>query len=165
MAFKIEIKTDIKGLLLKDFNKAMRIFEDEFSKLFEEGTSFLLREVMHGTPVWRGTLVGSEFKEVKGSALNLHGIVATPMSYAGMVETGLPAHTPNLDNLAQWVHAKMGLTGSHLYAVVNVIGRKISQSGINPHFMFRNAFEKGKIEIDKMVQKTEKKIIERWDKE
>jgi len=162
--FNIEVKLNLKGLLLKDFSKTMRIFSEEFGKLFEEGTAFLMKGVLRGTPVWRGVLANSVFREVKGTALNLHGTVATPLNYSGFIETGQPAHTPNFGNLAEWVRAKMGLSGSDLYAVTKVISRKIAVSGIKPNFMFKKAFETGKLELPKMVRKTEKRIINRWEK-
>lgn len=161
--FNINVKLDMKGMFLKNPTKALQIFSEEFGKLFEEGTAFLMREVLRGTPVWRGTLVNSVFREVKGTALNLHGMTATPLAYAGFIEKGEPAHTPNLDNLSEWVRAKMGLTGSNLYAVTKVISRKIATSGVKPHFMFQKAFETGKLELPKMIDKTEKRIINRWN--
>jgi len=159
----MEISIDLKkiGTLLNDHPKSIAIFEEEVGKIFEEGTSFLMREVVRGTPVYRGHLAGSVFREVKGSGLGLHGLVATPLAYASFIETGEPPHVPNFGNLAEWVRAKMGLTGSNLYAVVTVISRKMATSGVKPHFMFKRAFETGKIEIQKIINRAEKRIIER----
>lgn len=162
--FQIGAEIKLQGLFLIDPKRALLIFEEEFGKALEEGTSFLMREVIRGTPVFGGNLRGSIFREIRGKGLNLHGVVATNLSYANFIETGEPAHIPNYGNLADWIRLKLGLTGQHLYAVLQVISRQIARQGIRPRFMFKNAFEIGKMQVQGMLNRAASKIIDRWEK-
>ena len=160
---RFDVQLNITGMFLKDPKKAMGIFAEEFGKLFEEATSFCMRAVVRGTPVFRGALSEATFREVRGTGLALHGLVANPLAYAGFIETGRPAHTPDFNQLAEWVRTKMGLEGAPLYAVTRAIAQKISKSGIRPRSMFQKGFETAKMEIPKMIEKTESRIIQRWN--
>jgi len=165
--FKIEIKTNFSGLLKKDFNKTMRIFEEELRKVFEEGLAFLESKVKQGTPNWKGHLVDNIARgQIRGSGLGIYGSVFTNVVYGEFIESGFPTHAfPNFYNLADWVRSKLGLEGTDLYLVTRTIARNIANSGILGKHMFEKGWEAGKLEIPKMVEKAEKRIIERWDKE
>lgn len=161
MEFSAEVK--LHGLFLKDPERAIVIFEEEFGKFLDEGTSYLMRLVLRGMPVFKGELRGRTFREIRGRGLNMRGIVANPLAKAGFIERGKPPHVPNYANLADWVRIKLGLTGSDLYAVLTVIARNIKARGISPHWMFKNAWDKGKTQLQPMLDKTAERIKERWD--
>jgi len=162
LEFGAEIK--LQGLFLKDPERALSIFGEEFGKALDEATSFLMRQVIRGTPVHTGALRGSIFREIRGRGLDIRGIVATNLAYSSFIETGLPAHTPNYDNLAGWIRLKMGLSGKDLYAMLQVIAGNIKERGIRPHFMFKKAFDAGKMQVQKMLDKAAKRVVERWGK-
>jgi hypothetical protein len=164
---EISFQFNFKGMVLKDSNKAIRIFEEELGKLFEEGLVFLHSRVLKGTPIWQGHLSEGIFRSsIKGTGLNIHGTTFTNIVYGQFIEEGFPIHAfPNFQNLADWVKAKLNLTGKDLYLVTRVISRKIASYGIKGRFMFKKAFEEGQIELPKMVARAEKRIVERWDKE
>jgi hypothetical protein len=161
---KMEMGAELKlqGLFLRDPDKAIKIFEEEFGKALDESTSFLMRTVIRGTPVHSGALRGSVFREIRGRGLAMHGVVATNWPYAEFIETGQPAHTPNYANLADWIRLKLGLSGDHLYAVLQVIAKQIRTRGIRPHFMFKKAFEAGRMRVQGILNEAASRIIERW---
>jgi len=161
MEYTAEIK--IEGLMLKDPDKALSIFEEELGKAFQEATSFILALVKRGTPVHSGNLANSIDTEIRGSGLNLHGIVGTALPYSSFIETGRPPHIPNYANLADWVRLKLGLQGKELYAVLQVIARKISRVGVEPHWMFKRAFNLSQEGVQKILDKTAERIIKRWN--
>lgn len=156
------VDVKLKGLFLKDPPRAIKIFEEEFGKALEEGTSFLMRQVIRGTPVHTGALGDSIFREIRGRGLDLRGVVATNSQYANFIETGLPAHEPNYGNLADWIRLKLGLTGSRLYAVLQVVSRQIKAKGVRPRFMFKKAFNLGKMKVQGMLDKAARRIVDRW---
>lgn len=164
---QIEIKLDFKGMLLKDPGKAIKILEDELGKLFEEGLAFIHSRVVGGTPIWKGHLSDNIMRgNIRGSGLNIYGSVFTNVVYGEFIETGFPIHAfPNFYNLADWVKAKLNLTGTDLFLVTRVIQRKLASYGIKGYRMFQKGFEEGEKEIPRMVERTEKRITERWDKE
>lgn len=160
--FKMGVDVKLHGLFLRDPVKAVKIFEEEFGKALEEGTSYLMRQVIRGTPVHTSALKGSIFREIRGRGFNMRGVVATNSQYASFIETGLPAHTPNYGNLADWIKLKLGLSGQHLYAVLQVIVKQIKTKGVRPHFMFKKAFNLGKMKVQGMLDKAANRIVERW---
>jgi len=155
---KYEIKLNIKGLLLKYPERALMILEDEFSKGLDESLGFIMREVVRGTPIFHGQAAESVFKEIRGSGMYLHGVVASNLNRIGFLEEGIPAHTPNYANLSEWIRLKLGLTGPHLYAVLQVISKQIVKRGIKPAFMFKKAWAAGQIEVEKIMKKVEERV-------
>ena len=164
---EIEIKLNLKGMLLKDPNKAMDILEDELGKLFEEGLAFIHSRVLKATPVWQGHLSENIARgPISGSGLGIHGTVFSNIIYGNFIEEGFPIHAiPNIENLADWVKAKMGLSGSDLYMVSRAIARKIASYGIKGRFMFKKGFEEGERELPKMIERAESRIIGRWNQQ
>jgi hypothetical protein len=164
---ELSIKLNLKGMLLQNPDKAMIIFQDELGKLFEEGLVFIHGRVLKGTPHWQWHLSENIARgPIRGSGLGIYGSVFTNVIYGNFIEEGFPIHAfPNFYNLADWVKAKLGLTGPDLYAVTRVISTKIASYGIKGKFMFKKAFEEGEKELPKMIDRTEKRIIERWNQQ
>lgn len=163
VSFGLEAQVKIQGFFLENPDRALSIFEEEFSKSLETATSFLMRAVLRGAPVHTGTLRSSVFREIRGTGLSLKGIVATNLAYSRFIETGKPAHEPNYDNLANWIRMKMGLSGRHLHAVLQVVARQIRTRGVRPRRMFEKAFNLGKNTVQGMLDQTATRIIERWE--
>lgn len=161
----LELGLDVKlqGLFLRDPDKAIKIFEEEFGKALDESSSLMLFEVDKRTPRGiTGDLAGSLFREKRGSGFALHAVVATPLRYAKLVEEGIP-YDPFLPSLFEWVKKKLGLEDRHAWAVAKVIKRNISVRGQSvARFMFKKGFEAGKAKVQTILDKAETRIIERW---
>jgi len=155
------VKINVEGAYLKNPDLFIQVAGEELAKLLTESTTFVLGIVQRGTPIHIGALLNSEFKEVRGLGLSLHGVVATPNVYSSFIETGQPAHTPNFDELLTLVRLKLGLSGQVLYAVTNAIGNKIGRQGIKGRFMFQKGFKEGATKLPEMIKKTEEAIIRR----
>lgn len=163
---QLSIKTEVRGLFLKDPEKAAKIFVDEWKNFLEEAGSFTLRKMVGGTPVWQGTLAGSEFREIRGNGLDMFAIIATPSIYASLIETGKPAFFPSPEGLADWVRGKLGINDpAQIDKVTFLIARAISRRGLKKaHWMSRNAFTLLKNKAQGMLDKVANRIIARWNK-
>lgn len=163
---QLSVDARVRGLFLQNPEKAATIFADEFRKFLDEATSFTLRRVVIGTPVFSGTLRGSMFREIRGRAMQQYGVVATPLHYARPIETGgFPPKYPNIGNLADWVRLKLGITEPEdIDRVTFLIARAIkSRAGFKKaHWMFRNAFKAIYLKAQGMLDKAANRVIQRW---
>lgn len=165
MPFEIKIDSRVQGLFLKDPERAATIFAEEFKKFYEEMTSLGLRKTVAGTPVFSGNLAGSEFREIRGSGLDLHGIIATPIIYARPIETGEFPSFPNVAGMHDWVRLQLGITDpKEIDKVTFLVARAIAQrKGFKKaHWMFRNAYIFLKQKAQGILNKAANRIIERW---
>jgi len=163
---KMELGVEVKlqGLFLRDPQKAIGIFEEEFGKALDETSSLMLRKVDKYTPRGvTGNFAGSLFREKRGRGFAMYAVVGTPMQVVGQrLENGVP-YEPNLGPLIEWVKLKLGLSISHAYAVAKVIKRRISSKGmVNIARMFQKGFQEGKPLAQRILDKAAKRIIERW---
>ncbi len=160
---KLDMKIKFQGLFLKDPVKAIKIYEEEMKKGFEQSTSLILREVDKRTPRGvTGHLAGSLFREVRNVGMDMFGVVATPLFYAKRVEEGIP-YDPNFASLLEWVRIKLGLSGSHAFAVTKVIRRNISKRGQKvAKWMFERGFQAGKLKALKIMERARDKVVTRW---
>ena len=164
---KFEMKAEVKmhGIFLTDPPRAIRIFEEEFKKALEESSALIQRDLIRGTQVHTSNLRNSIFREIRGRGISLHAIIGTPVVYANFIETGNPAHFPNVENIKGWVRLKLGVTGQALDKLTFIIARRMSVRGLKKaHFMFRNAFLKGKLKAQSILDKSARRIVERWGK-
>ncbi len=163
---QLSIDVKVRGLFLKDPVKASRIFVEEWKNFLEEASSFTLRRVGIGTPVWQGSLANSEFREIRGNGLDMHAIVATPSAYAMPMETGqFPAKYPNISAIADWVRGKLGIGDpKDIERVSFLIARAIKTRGgfRKAHWMFRNAFAMLNNKAQGMLNRAANRIIARW---
>lgn len=157
---ELSVEVKLQGLFLTNPTSALKIFDEEMRKGFEESTSLMMREVDKRTP--RGVtahLADSLFREVKASGLELYGVIATPLAYAKRVETG-EVYTPEYASLLEWVRLKLGLAGSHLYAVTRVIRHNITLRGQKvARFMFDKGFQAGQPKALKILERDRKSVV------
>lgn len=162
---QLELKTEVRGLFLKDPERAAKIFADEWKNFLNESSSFTLRKAVTGTPVWRGNLASSEFRELRGNGLDMFAIVATPAINAGLIERGTPAFFPSPIALADWVRGKLGITDpAQIDRVTFLIARNMSKRGVKAHWMFRNAERALRNKAQNMLDQAGNRIIARWNK-
>jgi hypothetical protein len=161
MELSVEVK--LHGLFLRDPGTAIKIYEEEIKRGFEEGSSLMLREVDKRTPRGlTGNLAGSLFREVRASGLDLYAVVATPLYYARRVEETI-AYTPEFASLLEWVRLKLGVSGRHLYPITKVIYRNISARGQRvARMMFQGGFEAGTPKVIKILEQARDRIVARW---
>ncbi len=162
---KMQLGAEVKltGLFLRDPKKAILIYEQEFKKALDEGSSLLLRMVIRGTPVFSGSLSGSFFRETRGRGLDLHAVVSGPLVQTSFVETSQPAHFPPLANIREWTRLKLGVTGTQLDKITFLIARRMSKVGLKKaHWMFQKAFTKGKVTVQRILDKAALIIVKKW---
>jgi len=160
---ELDAKIELKGLFLRDPNKAISIFEEEFGKALDEASSMFLRKVNKYTPRYTGTFAGSLFREKRGQGFGIHAIIGTPLQIQGRrLEYGEP-YSPDFRALVEWVRFKFGVSLSESFALAKVIKRNISRRGmVNVARMFKRGFEEGKGLAQGILDKAAKKIMERW---
>lgn len=159
----LTIAVDMRGVLLKNPEKADDIYTEEMSKSMREGVSKMEKDVKARTPVGAvGALRGSVFSEIRGRGLNLHGIVSSPSAYAEAVEVGQEPHFPPPEPLEAWVKGVFGLTNKRqIRRVAYAIGRAISRFGVEGRFMFRNAFQANKERVIRLLEDARDRIVRR----
>lgn len=167
--FQLGAEIKFKGMFLSNPSMALRVFEKEFGKALDTSLALFYRLVVRGTPVHGGGYKNSIFREKRGRGLALHGIVGTPLPQGGFIETGKPAHFPNVDNLRDWVRLKLGVSGQQLDKLTFVIGRSLARGTskfqkANGYRMFQKAFNQGRMRVQGIMDKAARRITEIWGK-
>lgn len=160
MAENFEVK--IQGAFLRNPEGTMKIFDEEIERLISELTAYAQRQVFKYTPFAFGDLQSSIQKTMRGKGIKIEGRVLTPSSYGRFVETGLPAHYPNIDNLAKWVRLKLGISDERkLVRITRLVARKIKRFGISPSSMFLRAYMDTESFAQSLIKRTETAFIQR----
>lgn len=103
----------------------------------------LIEMITAETPVNTGLLKGSFTKDIRGQAMDLTGIVATPLIYGWPVEEGRdPGTWPNEAAITLWAKRRYGLSGDKLEMAVWFIRKKIFERGTTGAFMVDQAFKR-----------------------
>lgn len=157
----IEVKVDMRGVLMKDPPKAIKIYEREMGAAMRTSVSKLEADVKRGTPVGATTFLrGSIFSAVRGTGLNLHGVVASNSVYAEPVELGSAPHWPPPGPIELWVQRVLGVSDAkEIRRTAYVISRKISKTGTAARHMFRNAFQANKEKITRLLEAARDRVI------
>lgn len=115
MAERLEIAFDVRDALgyteeLRE--RAAPVTREEFEAAMHEAVLLLEREIKEATPVGATALLrGSWASEVQSgeSALEVIGLVSSPLNYAAPVEFGTRPHFPPIEPLVDWVRAKLDI--------------------------------------------------------
>lgn len=124
--------------------------ERRINRGMRESLVYLQGEVKRGTPVNTGALRGSVFSEMRGRTIDgLHGVVASPLNYAPVVEYGRkPGTMPPVEAIEMWARRVLGIEGLGL-----IIARKIKWRGTKGHHMFANAAKKGGLVVAGIIRR------------
>jgi len=155
-------KINIQGVLLKDPEKAMSIFNKEFQAAMWSSLFQVEREAKLLSPINQGTYRNSIMSAVSGSGLDLTGRVGTPILYAEPIEYGQKAHFPNLDNIKVSARFKFGALANDTLELQRAyaIAKSIARRGVRAFEVFKKSFEKSKKAIDNYFQSAGLKITQ-----
>lgn len=137
------------------------VVQQELGVFMHGATQHLRSEVIDRTPAAMGTLRASIHGSVERMADGMLGVVGTALPYVVPVELGTRPHFPPVQALEDWVRVKLGKTGKEGRSAAFAIARKISKRGTKGHFMFRNAFEANKAEVQRQWDATVSRIAAR----
>lgn len=133
-----------------------KIISDNMRSAVAEALLVLERFVKNRTPVGvlgDSGLRGSIFGEMKsGSALEIMGVVGSPLPYAEGVELGAKPHMPNITSLNRWVEKNLGFTGKEGESITWAIAMTIKRRGTKGKFMFEKGLEDSLDTLDRIFQ-------------
>lgn len=167
MAVGIRFKVDerIKGTFLKEPERVIPIYDREFRKAMNESVSLVQREVVPRTPIQSGIGRKSIGTEVRGSGLNLEGVIGTPLVYMAPIERGVePLRCfPPLAPIELWARRRGidTIKGEPLpyTKIAFVVARGIYRSGIRARRMFENGFEASKGYVLKALNEAQGRVL------
>lgn len=156
---------EIRGLeqLVEQWDKAPELVREELTAAATKATMLLEREVVDVTPVgvYGGAgLSGSISSQVQQLPKGVTGIVGSNSPYAIPVELGTRPHFPPIDQLVDWVKAKLGVDGAEARGVAFLVARKISVKGTKGQHMFSNTFDAQKDYIQSVYENSQIRIVE-----
>ena len=166
MAVGIQFKVDkrVQGEFLKHPEQTAKIYETEFRKGLDESTMLVQREVVNRTPIRSGTLAKSITTETRGTGLNMHGIIGTPLVYALPVERGARTHFPPMGPIELWVR-RAGLSIEYLgrplaiNQIAYLVARAISKRGLPAHWMFKDGIAAATTRVLKILNDAQDRIL------
>jgi len=126
------------------------IADAELRHAMRQSVNALHREAVKNAPNNTGNLRGAIFSRIEGMGSDIRGVVAVGPAapYGICVETGTKPHWMPIAPLLRWVHKRMGLDGSHMWAVAKVIQKKIAERGTEGQFFFQRAADSEQGRID-----------------
>ena len=140
----IEIRLDLSG-----FERLMRRWgPDQIARrkraAMDESLAYLRKRVQDATPVDTGLGRGSVFTEIRGTAVDLTGVVASAQPHMVVLEVGRRpgAKMPPATAIRRWLEHQGG-DGRLAFVVARAIGRR----GLPPHRMFARAAEQGRATV------------------
>lgn len=116
----------------------------------QESLGYLQSEVRAGMPVDLGIGRGSVFTEIRGSTVNMRGIVGSGQIHVAVLEKGRrPGATPPpVGPIASWLSRNGGDA-----RLAFVVARSIGRRGTKAHRMFKNAIERGGGRVEAIFQR------------
>lgn len=160
----MNVTIDIAELpdLVRAWQRAPAVVESELHAATVEATLLLEREVKELTPIGIGAgggLRGSiSAREPEVSSDAVLGVVGTAMRYAEAVELGTRPHFPPVQPLADWAQFKLGVPEAQARDVGFLIARKIARQGTEGRFMFRDAFEANRGQVEAIYARAHARI-------
>ena len=120
----------------------------------------LEREVKERTPKGAfSALVGSIAAQPPNvTGAGVEASVGSALNYAESVELGTKPHFPPVAPLADWARAKLGLSEDDAARVAWMIARKISKQGTQGAFMFTNAVDATREQIEAIIKQAVKDL-------
>lgn len=137
MDLRVEVQTDTRALTEQWGEAAV---SRKLRAATEESLQYLKGLVQEGTPVDTGLGRGSVFTAVRGTGLDIEGVVASPQAHMVVLELGRRPgmRMPPLDPIRVWLR-RHGQSDSLAFVVARAIGRR----GIEARRMFGKAAERG----------------------
>lgn len=140
----VNITQKESGPLFKE-GEPQKIIGDNMRSAVAEAILFIETRVKGRTPVGvygDSGLRGSIFSEMRsGAALEIMGVISSPLPYAEGVEIGTRPHMPNVTALIPWVEKKLGFSGEKAESVAWAIAISIKRRGTKGQKMFELGFE------------------------
>lgn len=161
MAESLTITLQGWAQLEQAFRQAPEIVRQEIGTFMHAATQHLRSEVVDRTPAAMGTLRASIHGSVERMADGVLGVVGTAQPYAVPVELGTKPHFPPVQALEDWVRQKLGVQGAEVRRVAYLVARKISKTGTKGHFMFRDALEANRAEVQRQFDAAAARIVAR----
>ncbi|MDX1491279.1 MAG: hypothetical protein R3332_08330 [Pseudohongiellaceae bacterium] len=144
--------------LEKLWESAPELTQHELTASITEAVFLLEREVVERAPEGIGGAAGlrggiaavppSLTTDTPGEVI---GLVIGSAPHTLPIELGTKPHFVPIQPLQDWVEYKLGLEGSEAKSVAFAISRTIARRGTKGHFMFRDAFNSNKDQVEKII--------------
>ena len=163
----LNIEIDIReaAAMARAWAQAPEIVREELYRATLEAELLLERETQENTPIGvggGGGLKGSiSSREPQILADTVIGEVGTPLDYAIPVEFGSRPHRPPVQPLADWAKAKLGVSDDEAEGVGWAIASKIAKEGTEGAFMFTNALDSARPQIEVIFAQARQRIVDR----
>jgi len=160
--FEPEFK--IRGTIFKG-TESVKILEEEAKKGLSQSIVILEKSVVDKTPVGVSEgLRGSITSAIRGTGINIDGVVFSSKDYAPPVELGIRPLSPPPGPIEFWVTRVLGLSGNEMKRTAFFIIKKISERGIKAVGMFRKSLAENEAKVAGFMEKARDRIIERLNK-
>jgi len=164
----LELTMEVKGVYLKNPEKAIPIWEDEIMTALEKVLAFLHGKISAKMPEnVTGYLRGSVASEIRGKGLNLHGVIGTPAEYAMAIEKGYPAGKfPNIDAIRKWADSRFGaseFSEQRAIKIAIVISRRGYRDRKKGWGMFEKTFNENEAKVIKFLDEANARVVKRLE--
>ena len=171
MAESMEITIEYKGTLPGDSEKAIKIWEEEIRTGLERALAYLHGRISQKMPEnVTGNLRGSVATEIRGTLLDLHGVIGTPAKYALTIEKGWPAGKfPNRDAIKKWARSRFGALkeraeDSRAYLIARAMYRKGFRAPYKEGWqMFEKTFKDEESVVIKILEDANARVVSRLE--
>jgi hypothetical protein len=126
----IEVTVDFSEVekMASDFASAIPAIDRIMNQTMLRAVTFAEGRIASKSPVNTGGLRASVDSYIKGTGLQLEGVIQSPLPYGLPVEEGRSSGKwPPIDAIELWVRRKLGLQGSEARSVAFLIARAIGQ--------------------------------------
>ncbi len=136
----------------------------ELKTAMSQSVITIANEVRPNVPVGVSSMlrnsIGSEVKQE--GPTSIIGRVGSSISeaYPVVMEAGARPHFPPPQNLARWVHLKLGVPTEAALGVAFTISRAISRRGIKGRFFMKQAWERSQARVNDFFAKALTRIAE-----
>lgn len=144
---------NVPEVLKRAWETAPEVVQSILTARLTEAQLLLQREVMERTPAASSILKSSiQAPATVQTANRLEASIGTALSYAVPVELGSKPHMPPIAPLETWVRQKLGIKSDEAEGVARRIAWKIKRHGTKGNFMFRDALEANRGQIQRILE-------------
>lgn len=158
---------ELEGLdeLERAFRKSPRLFDEEMNRAMRQALDLTEEQIAGRTPVNIGQLRGSIATEIRGKAMDMRGLVGTPLIYGLPVETGRrpKKSPPPIDAIEYWVIRKGIAPAGESRSVAFLIARAIGAWGTKGAFMFKEGLAAAEPRIADIFEGVPGRVLDRLD--
>jgi len=154
MTLEIVIPTFQLESLIKKFDGVEEQLDSLTRKTMTESISIIERIIKETSPVDIGLYRNSISSKIIGKALDMIGVVFSPLLYAIIIESGRsPGTWPNLSAVTRWVERKrLASTSESILKIGFLVSRAIMNRGIEAKNIFENALMSSEVFIVKKFE-------------